>query len=243
MLVIPAIDIKGGRCVRLKQGQMSKETVYSLNPEEMAVRWFQQGAERLHIVDLDGAIQGEPINKEAIRDIAKSVPIPIQLGGGIRNRETIQAYLEAGVSEIILGTIAYKDPEFVKLACKEFPKRVLLAIDAKKDKVSVEGWTEETGLTPLEMARGYESAGISAIIYTDIHRDGMETGPNIEATKAFAEAVDIPVIASGGISDLDDVKNLLTLSKYGVIGMITGQAIYKGTLVLSQAIKMTKERI
>ncbi|MFH0845441.1 MAG: 1-(5-phosphoribosyl)-5-[(5-phosphoribosylamino)methylideneamino]imidazole-4-carboxamide isomerase, partial [Pseudomonadota bacterium] len=212
MLVIPAIDIKGGRCVRLKQGRMAKETVYSLIPEEMAVRWCQEGAERLHIVDLDGAIRGEPINKEVIRNIAKAVSIPIQLGGGIRNKKTIEAYLDVGVSEIIFGTIAHKDPEFVKLACKEFPKRIMLAIDAKKDKVSVEGWTEETSLSPLEMARRYESAGIAAIIYTDIHRDGMETGPNIEATKAFARAIDVPVIASGGISDLDDVKNLLPLS-------------------------------
>lgn len=240
MLVIPAIDIKGGRCVRLKQGQMSKETVYSEVPEEMAVKWFEQGAERLHLVDLDGAVKGEPINKEVIRKITKAIPIPVQLGGGIRNMETIEAYFELGISQIILGTVAYKDPEFVALACKKFPNKIILAIDAKKGRVSIEAWTEETDIAPSDLALRYESVGISAIIYTDINRDGMETGPNIQATKAFAKAINVPVIASGGISGIKDVKNLLSLSGYGVIGMITGQALYKETLDLREAISLAK---
>ena len=242
MIVIPAIDIKGGRCVRLKQGQMSKETLYSDAPEEMALKWFEQGAERLHLVDLDGATEGRPVNGEVIRNIVNAVPIPIELGGGIRNRETIEAYLDLGVSRIILGTVAFKDPEFVTLACNKFPGLITLGIDAKKDLVAVEGWTEETDMTPAEMASRYEETGVSEIIYTDIHRDGMRTGPNVQMTKALAMAVKIPVIASGGISDIDDVAKIVTLSEYGVIGMITGKALYEGTLDLADAIRVAKAK-
>jgi phosphoribosylformimino-5-aminoimidazole carboxamide ribotide isomerase len=240
LIVIPAIDIKGGRCVRLEQGQMSKETVYSEVPEEMAVRWFEQGAERLHLVDLNGAVEGRPINKEVIRRIVGAVPIPIQLGGGIRNLKTIGGYLDLGIRQIVLGTIAYKKPEIVTLACKTFPDQIVLGIDAKKDHVAVEGWTEPTDMTPAEMAKRYEADGISAIIYTDIHRDGMSTGPNVEATKTLANTVQTPVIASGGISGIDDVGKILTLSESGVIGMITGRALYKGTLDLAEAVKLAK---
>ena len=240
MIVIPAIDIKGGRCVRLKQGQMSEETVYSEVPEEIAVKWFEQGSERLHLVDLDGAVHGEPVNESVIRKIIKAVPIPIQLGGGIRDMNTAKAYLDLGIHQIILGTVAHKDPDFVTLACKEFPERIILGIDAKENHVAVEGWTEETNMTPLEMARKYENIGISAIIYTDIQRDGMRTGPNVQATGALAEAIKTPVIASGGISDIDDVEKILTLSDYGVTGMITGKALYEGTLDLAEAIKLVK---
>ena len=219
---------------------MSRETVYSEVPEEMAIKWFSQGAERLHLVDLDGAVHGEPINKEVIRNIVKAIPIPIQLGGGIRNIKTVENYLALGIHQIILGTVAYKNPDFVTLACKKFPDRIILGIDAKKDHVAVEGWTEETNMTPVEMARQFEQVGISAIIYTDIHRDGMSTGPNVQATGALARAIKIPVIASGGISGIDDVAKLLTLSDLGVTGMITGKALYEGILDLSEAIKLSK---
>ena len=240
MIVIPAIDIKGGRCVRLQQGQMSKETIYSEFPEQMAARWISQGAERLHLVDLDGAIKGKPVNRETIVKIVKTAKVPIELGGGIRDMETIEVYLALGIQQVILGTIAIKNPEFVTLACKEFPDRIIVGIDAKNNRVAVEGWTEETDMVPVEMAMRYETIGVSAIIYTDIQRDGMSTGPNIDATRALAQAIQIPVIVSGGISGIEDVTNILPLAEYGVIGMITGRAIYKETLNLAEAIKLTK---
>lgn len=240
MLVIPAIDIKGGRCVRLKQGEMSKETVYSEVPQEMAVRWHERGAERLHLVDLDGAVEGKAVNYEVISGIVKAVPIPVQLGGGIRDMETIETYLKLGINQVILGTVAYKNAEFLPQACKEFAGRIILGIDARKDRVAVEGWTEETDMTVAEMAKRFENTGISAIIYTDIHRDGMSIGPNVEATKVLAQAVETPVIASGGISGIDDVAKILGLEAYGVIGMITGRALYNGTLDLADAIKLAK---
>ena len=240
MLVIPAVDIKGGNCVRLKQGQMTKETIYSEVPEEMAVKWYNQGAERLHLVDLDGAVEGRTVNKEVIRRIRRAIPIPIHLGGGIRSMETIKTYLDLGIDQVILGTVAHKNPEFVTQACKEFPGQIVLGIDAREDRVAVEGWTEETGITPIEMARRYRTADISAIIYTDIYRDGMSSGPNLRATEELAKAAKIPVIASGGISGIDDVAQILRLSPYGVIGMITGQALYEGTLDLAEAIELAK---
>lgn len=240
MLVIPAIDIKEGRCVRLLQGRMSQETVYSEAPEEMAMKWFKLGAEKLHLVDLDGAVGGTPVNGEVIKRITKTAPIPVELGGGIRNLETVEAYLNLGVQEVILGTAALKNPEFAKLACQRFPDRIILAIDARKGFVAVEGWTEQTRITPVDLARDYEKAGIAAIIYTDIQRDGMRTGPNVEATRSLAQAVDVPVIASGGISDIEDIKHLLPLAKWGVTGMITGKALYEGTLDLEEAVKVAK---
>lgn len=240
MIVIPAIDIRGGRCVRLKQGEMSRETIYSEVPEETAAKWYELGAERLHLVDLDGAVEGKAVNKDVIRRIVEHIPIPVQLGGGIRNLETIETYLKLGINQIILGTVAYKNPEFLTDACKEFPDRIILGIDARKDRVAVEGWTEETDMSAAEMAKIYENIGISAIIYTDIYRDGMGTGPNVEATKALAKGVNISVIASGGISGIGDVAKIMSLSRYGVIGMIIGQALYKGRLDLGEAIKLTK---
>ena len=240
MIVIPAIDLKGGRCVRLKQGRMNEETIFSDVPEEMAVKWYEKGAERLHMVDLDGAIQGRPVNREAIKRIVDAIPIPVELGGGIRDMATLEAYFELGVHYLILGTVAYKDPEFAKKACREYPGRIILGIDARGERVAVEGWTEELDLTPLNMARQFEEAGIASIIYTDIHRDGMQTGPNVEATGALARAVKTPVIASGGISDLSDVKNIIPLKDAGVTGMITGRALYDGTLDLAEAINLCK---
>jgi len=236
LVVIPAIDIKEGRCVRLKQGRMTDETVFSEVPEEMAVKWFEQGAERLHIIDLDGAVQGRPVNNLTIKRIVNAIPIPIQLGGGVRDMDALEAYYNIGIHYMILGTVAYKDPEFVMQACDRFPGRIILGIDARKDRVAVEGWTEEIDSSPVELAKKFEATGVTSIIYTDIHRDGMRTGPNVDATKALARAVEIPVIASGGISGISDVLGILTLSEDGVVGMITGRALYDGSLDLAEAI-------
>ncbi len=240
MIVIPAIDIKGGRCVRLRQGRMDDETVFSDIPEEMAVKWHEQGAERLHLVDLDGAVQGRPINLEVVKRIVNAVPIPVQLGGGIRDMHTLQAYFNIGLRYLILGTVAYKDEEFVRQACNEFPGRIILGIDARGEHVAVEGWTEEIDMTPLEMSRRFEEIGVSAIVYTDIHRDGMRSGPNLGATRALAGAIDIPVIASGGISGISNVLDVASLSPDGVMGMITGRALYDGSLDLAEAISVCK---
>ncbi len=241
MIVIPAIDIKDGRCVRLRQGKMNQETVFSDFPDEMARRWHGLGAERIHVVDLNGAVTGSPVNKQIIRKIVKAVPVPIELGGGIRDMETLDAYIDLGVQEIILGTVAYKDPDFVFQACERYPGQIILGIDAKQGKIAVEGWTESIGLGPVEMAKKFENVGISAIIYTDISRDGMRTGPNIEATRELARSVEISVIASGGISDISDVERILDLEPYGVTGMITGRALYDGSLDLKEAIELCKK--
>jgi len=243
VIVIPAIDLKDGRCVRLQQGRMSKEVVYSEAPQEMALKWCQEGAERLHLVDLNGAVEGRPFNQEAIKRIAEAVPIPVQLGGGIRDIKTIETYLGLGINRVILGTAAYRDPGLIATACRRFPDRIILGIDAREGLVSIEGWTEDTNIPVFDIARKYEDLGISAIIYTDIQRDGMGTGPNIEATRNLAEAIDIPLIASGGISGIDDVKNILSLKRYGVTGMITGKALYEGTLSLADAIGTVKQII
>jgi phosphoribosylformimino-5-aminoimidazole carboxamide ribotide isomerase len=240
LIVIPAIDIKDGRCVRLKQGRMTDETVFSEVPEKMAVKWFKLGAERLHIIDLNGAAQGRPVNSSTIKRIAKAVPIPIELGGGVRDMDSMEAYFAIGIHYVILGTVAYKDPEFVIEACEKFPGRVILGIDARNERVAVEGWTEEIDSKPLELALKFEASGVSSIIYTDIYRDGMRTGPNIDSTRALARAVQIPVIASGGISEISDVIEILKLSEDGVIGMITGRALYDDSLELSEAIEICR---
>ncbi|MGA7965359.1 MAG: 1-(5-phosphoribosyl)-5-[(5-phosphoribosylamino)methylideneamino]imidazole-4-carboxamide isomerase [Gammaproteobacteria bacterium] len=238
MLVIPAIDIKEGRCVRLRQGKMSEETIFSDHPEEMAKKWFDAGAQRLHLVDLDGAVQGRPVNLEAIRRIVKSAPIPVELGGGVRDMTTMTAYLELGIQYVILGTVAWKHPEFVAAACKAFPGRIILGIDAKDGVVALEGWTENAPLGPVELAGKFEKEDLAAIIYTDIRRDGMRSGCNVEATKSLALSVDVPVIASGGISGLADVLEILPLAEHGVVGMITGRALYDGSLDLKEAIEV-----
>jgi phosphoribosylformimino-5-aminoimidazole carboxamide ribotide isomerase len=226
--------------VRLRQGVMSDETVYSEYPEEVALRWYNEGAERIHLVDLDGAVQGKPANSDAIKNIVKAVPVPTELGGGIRDIKTIEAYLDLGIGQVILGTVAYKNPGFVAEACRLFPGKIIVGIDASKGHVAVEGWVEKTKTTPVELAKKFESKGVSAIIYTDIQRDGMNTGPNIQATKDLAESIDIPVIASGGISGIEDIVKLLSLAQSGVIGMITGKALYEDRLNLAEAIKITK---
>ncbi len=243
MLVIPAIDVKAGRCVRLKQGKMSEETVFSNVPEEVAIKWFREGAERLHLVDLDGAVEGKPVNMETITRIVDSVPIPVQLGGGVRDMSTLEKYLGLGVQYIILGTVAHKDPDFVSRACSRFSGHIILGIDSRGERVAVEGWTEETAISPEDLAKKYEEDGAAAIIYTDISRDGMRTGPNITATRRLAKAVNVPVIASGGISGISDVSDLLPLEIDGVIGMITGRALYDGSLDLQKAILLVKGRV
>ena len=240
MIVIPAIDLKEGRCVRLEQGLMERDTVYSDNPAAQALKWEAQGAELLHIVDLDGAFAGEPRNRSAIEAIVKALKIPTQLGGGIRDLATIEAYLGMGVGRVIIGTAAQRNPELVRDACARFPGKVVVGIDAKNGMVAVQGWAEVTDVTAVDLARKFEGFGVSAIVYTDISRDGMMQGPNIEATRALAEAISIPVIASGGVSSLRDIENLLAIESAGVSGAITGKAIYSGAMDLAAAIALTR---
>jgi phosphoribosylformimino-5-aminoimidazole carboxamide ribotide isomerase len=243
MIVIPAIDLKDGRCVRLKQGLMSHETVYSASPQNIALSFVQKGAERIHIVDLNGAVSGRPQHMEIIKGLAKTFEVPIQVGGGIRTMSTIEGYIASGVEWVILGTSAFRHPEFLFMAVREFPGHIMIGIDAKKGQVAIEGWTIGSDCSAVQLAKRYEGEGVSALIYTDIHRDGMGTGPNIDETKELAQAVKIPVIASGGISNLDDVRRVATLSDYGVIGMITGRAIYEGTLHLEEAIGIAQRKM
>ncbi len=240
MIVIPAIDLKEGRCVRLEQGLMERDTVFNDNPAAQALEWQRQGAELLHIVDLDGAFAGEPKNRAAIEAIVKAITIPTQLGGGIRDLATVEAYLALGVSRVILGTAAQRNPELVKEACEKFPGRIVVGIDAKNGMVAVQGWAEVTGITAVELAKKFEGYGVAAIIYTDIARDGMLQGPNLEATKALAQAISIPVIASGGVSTLTDIENLMAIERSGVTGVITGKAIYTGAIKLAEAIALTR---
>ena len=240
MIVIPAIDLKDGKCVRLEQGLMERDTVFNDNPGAQARAWQDQGAELLHIVDLDGAFAGEPKNRAAIEAIVSAVSIPTQLGGGIRDIATIEAYLALGISRVIIGTAAQRNPELVKEACLKFPGRIVVGIDAKNGMVAVQGWAEVTGITAVDLARKFEGFGVAAIIYTDISRDGMLQGPNLEATRQLAESISIPVIASGGLSTLQDIKNLMTVESSGVIGVITGKAIYTGAINLAEAIRTGK---
>ena len=240
MIVIPAIDLKNGACVRLEQGLMDKDTVFNDNPAAQALDWQNQGAELLHIVDLDGAFAGEPKNRAAIEAIVRAITIPAQLGGGIRDIATIEAYLSLGLSRVIIGTAAQRNPDLVREACSRFPGRIVVGIDAKNGMVAVQGWAEVTDVTAVELARKFEDCGVAAIIYTDISRDGMLQGPNLEATQALAKAVAIPVIASGGVSSLKDIENLMAIEQSGVTGVITGKAVYTGAIKLSDAIALTK---
>jgi phosphoribosylformimino-5-aminoimidazole carboxamide ribotide isomerase len=242
MIVIPAIDLKEGKCVRLEQGLMERDTVFCDNPAEQALEWQRQGAELLHIVDLDGAFAGEPKNRSAIEAIVAALAIPTQLGGGIRDLATIEAYLVLGIGRVILGTAAQRNPELVEEACRLFPGRIVVGIDAKNGMVAVQGWAEVTGVTAVELARKLEGFGVAAIIYTDISRDGMMHGPNIAATRELAEAITIPVIASGGVSSLADIENLMAIESSGVAGAITGKAIYTGAFRLADAVALTKNK-
>ena len=239
MIIIPAIDLKDGKCVRLLQGKKDEVTVYSDDPAEMAKKWVDMGARLLHVVDLDGAFSGEQKNIEKIKEIRKAIQIPIQLGGGIRDIKRIEQLADIGVDRMILGTSAAKDPDMVARACKKFECRVLVGIDAKDGKVAVKGWVEVTELDAIKFAKDMESAGAAGIIYTDISRDGMMTGPNIEAMAKMVKNVKIPVIASGGVSKLDDVENLMQIKD--LWGVITGKALYSGALDLKSAIELTRE--
>ena len=242
MLIIPAIDIKSGKCVRLFQGRMDKETVYSDDPVSVAKRWEDEGAEFLHIVDLDGAVSGVPKNKEIIESIIKSVKIPLEVGGGIRNIETIKEYFSIGAKKVVIGTVAWENPILISEVCKMFPERIIVGIDAKNGNVAVRGWEDVTETSASTLAKRFEGMGISGIIYTDISRDGTLSGPNIDSIKSFAKSISIPVIASGGVSDINDIKNIMKLKKHGVTGVIVGKALYSGAVNLREAIELCSHK-
>ncbi len=243
MLIIPAIDLKDGHCVRLKQGLMEEATVFSEDPAEMARHWLAQGARRLHLVDLNGAFAGKPVNEGAIKAIVDAVgeDVPVQLGGGIRDLDTIARYLDDGIRYVIIGTAAVKTPGFLHDACNAFPGHIIVGLDAKEGKVAVDGWSKMTHHDVIDLAKKFQDYGVEAVIYTDIGRDGMLSGVNIEATVKLAQALTIPVIASGGITNLDDVRYLCAAEKEGIMGAITGRAIYEGTLDFAAAQKLSDE--
>jgi phosphoribosylformimino-5-aminoimidazole carboxamide ribotide isomerase len=240
MLIIPAIDLKDGKCVRLKQGDMDQVTIFSDDPSAMAESWLERGARRLHVVDLNGAAAGKPKNENAIKAIAAAVGdrMPIQLGGGIRDLDTIERYLDYGVSYVIIGTAAVKTPGFLHDACTAFGGHVMVALDAKDGKVAVDGWSKMTGHDVVDLAQKFEDYGVEAIIYTDIGRDGMLSGVNIDATVALARKLSAPVIASGGLHNLTDVEALCKVEPEGIVGAITGRAVYQGTLDFTEAQKL-----
>jgi phosphoribosylformimino-5-aminoimidazole carboxamide ribotide isomerase len=236
MLLIPAIDLKDGHCVRLRQGRMEDVTVFSEDPIAMAAQWVEAGAQRLHLVDLNGAFAGKPVNAQVIRRIANAFPdLPIQVGGGIRDGDTVDAYLNAGVSFVIIGTKAVKEPHFVKTLCLEYAGHIIVGLDARNGKVAMDGWSKLSRHDVIDMARVLEGDGVEAIVYTDIGRDGMMQGVNVEATAAVARAISIPVIASGGISHLDDLRALCKVQEEGIMGAIIGRALYEGDIDLAAA--------
>ncbi len=242
MLILPAIDLKGGKCVRLYQGEMESAKVYSELPEEVALQWQTQGAKMIHVVDLDGAVAGEPRNLGAIARILEAVDIPIELGGGIRSEEVVEDYLQLGVDRVILGTIAYQNCDLVHNVCETFPGKIAVGIDAKGGYVAVQGWQEVTDKSAMSLARELEEAGASHIIYTDIIRDGALTGPNLEATAALAEAIKIPVVLSGGMHTHNDLLEVAKLEEKGVRGVILGRSLYEGTIDLASAIKAVQKK-
>ncbi len=236
MILIPAIDLKEGHCVRLRQGNMEDSTVFSGDPVAMAGKWVGQGCKRLHIVDLDGAFEGQPVNADVIEEICSSYQdLEIQIGGGIRSIDTVEAYLEAGVDYVIIGTMAVKRPEFVTQLCSEFPGNVIVGIDARNGMVATHGWAEESEHSAQDLAQRFEDQGVSAIVYTDISRDGMMQGVNVEATRALAESVSVPVIASGGVTDMDCIVRLNAVKDSGIMGVIIGRALYERTISLTEA--------
>ncbi|MFQ5913188.1 MAG: 1-(5-phosphoribosyl)-5-[(5-phosphoribosylamino)methylideneamino]imidazole-4-carboxamide isomerase [Nitrospinota bacterium] len=240
MLVIPAIDLKNGCCVRLYQGRRDQETVFSGDPVGTARKWVDQGARRLHVVDLDGAFEGESANLRSLEAIAAKVPVPIQFGGGVRDRDSLRRAFDAGASFVILGTVLHKDPEFSLAALRDFAGKILLGIDAREGRVSVSGWEEGTKVEAVDLARRYESEDPAALIFTDISRDGVMAGPNLEATQALARSLSTPVIASGGISSIADVCAMLPLEADGVEGVIVGRALYVGKLDLARALEVAE---
>ncbi len=243
MLLIPAIDLKEGQCVRLRQGLMEDATVFSDRPVEMALHWVNQGARRLHLVDLDGAFAGTPKNFGAIKEILQEVSadVPVQLGGGIRNLETIEKYLDLGLKYVIVGTAAVKNPQFLHDACDAFPGQIIVGLDAKDGQVAIDGWAKLTKYNVLELGQRFADYGAQSIIYTDIGRDGMLSGVNMEATVKLAESVSIPVIASGGLTNLDDVRALCAAESTGIEGAITGRAIYEGSIDFMEAQNLADE--
>ena len=241
MIIYPAIDIRGGRCVRLTEGRFDAETVFADDPAEMALKWAGLGAEFLHLVDLDGALAGEGKNVPVIQRILKSVSIPVQLGGGIRNLKTIEKLLDLGVTRLILGSAAVKNPELVAEACKKYPGHITVGIDAKNGEVAIEGWGQGSGVAATELAKKMAGFGVETIIYTDISRDGMLSGVNVEATAALARACGVPIIASGGVASLDDIRRVKAVEGDGVQGCIIGKAIYTGAVDLKEALALAKE--
>jgi phosphoribosylformimino-5-aminoimidazole carboxamide ribotide isomerase len=240
MLIIPAIDLKDGHCVRLEMGRMDTATVFSTQPGRAAEQWTEKGARRLHVVDLNGAFAGKPRNEDAIKDIIAAVDtdVPVQVGGGIRDLDTIERYLDDGVSFIVIGTAAVKNPGFLHEACDAFPGHIIVGLDAKDGKVATDGWSKLTGHDVVDLAKRFQDYGVEAVIYTDIGRDGMLTGVNIEATVRLAQALSVPVIASGGLATLDDVRRLREVESEGITGCITGRAIYEGKLDFAAALKV-----
>ncbi len=240
MKIIPAIDIKNGECVRLRQGDMDTSTVFNRNPADQARSWEAAGASRIHVVDLDGSIHGRPANLETIKELVAAVGVPVQLGGGIREEASVRLYLDIGVANVILGTIAAKAPDLVKSILERFPGRISIGIDARKGAVAVQGWTEETDRDAVELARLYEPFRPVSFVYTDIDKDGMMSGPNFESTAEFAGSVERPVILSGGVSSMTDVRRALDLEKDGVTGMIIGRALYEGAIDPAEAIRVAE---
>ena len=240
MIIIPAVDIKNGRCVRLLQGRKDEETIFSNDPVKMAIKWDDEGAELIHVIDLDGAFEKSPQNINSIKNIINNVKAGVQVGGGIRDKKTIRMFIDLGAERVIIGTEAIKNPKLVKDACKEFPGRIVVGIDARNGMVAIEGWTETTKIKAVDLAKQFEDCGVAAINFTDIYRDGMQTGPNIKETMIIAKIASIPVVASGGVSTIEDIKKLIQLKKFGVTGIITGRALYSGNLNLKEAIGLTK---
>ena len=238
MQIIPAIDLKGGNCVRLEQGEMDRETLFSASPAEVARHWESLGAKMLHIVDLDGAITGKPQNKDAICQILKSVAIPLQLGGGIRDIETMEDYLSLGIKRVILGTTAYQQPSLLNEVCQKFQNQILVSIDARDGKVAISGWKETTSKKATDLIKNLEDKGVEAIVFTDIKRDGMMKGPNITSIKEMADATRIPIIASGGVTTLKHIKELIDLEDSGVEGIIIGRALYENSIYLQEAVEL-----
>ena len=240
MIIIPAIDLKDGQCVRLRKGIMEDTTVFSNNPTEIASKWVAEGARRLHLVDLNGAFEGKPINADCVNEITKSFPdLPVQIGGGIRDLQTANAYIEAGISYLIIGTMAVTNPDFVEKLCDEFPNKIIVGLDANNGLVATDGWAKQTDIDVVELSKKYEQYGVNSIVYTDIARDGMMQGVNVEATANLAKKTSIPIIASGGITNLDDIAALLKNAHYGIMGAITGRAIYEGQLDFNDAQTMS----
>ena len=240
MIIIPAIDLKDGQCVRLRKGIMEDSTVFSNNPTEMASKWVAEGARRLHLVDLNGAFEGKPINADCVNEITKSFPnLPVQIGGGIRDLQTANAYIEAGISYLIIGTMAVTNPDFVEKLCDEFPNKIIVGLDANNGLVATDGWAKQTDIDVVELSKKYEQYGVNSIVYTDIARDGMMQGVNVEATANLAKKTSIPIIASGGITNLDDIAALLKNAHHGIMGAITGRAIYEGQLDFNDAQTMS----